>query len=41
VAQELRKKGFTLARPLAGGFAAWRDAGMPVEERNERSAVSP
>jgi len=26
-------RGFTLVRPLAGGFDAWIDAGYPVEER--------
>jgi rhodanese-related sulfurtransferase len=25
-------KGFTLVRPLAGGFDAWIDRGYPVEE---------
>jgi rhodanese-related sulfurtransferase len=24
-------KGFTVVRPLAGGFDAWVDAGFPVE----------
>jgi rhodanese-related sulfurtransferase len=24
-------KGFTLVRPLAGGFDAWVEAGFPVE----------
>jgi rhodanese-related sulfurtransferase len=25
-------RGFTLVRPLAGGFEAWLEAGYPVEE---------
>jgi rhodanese-related sulfurtransferase len=31
VALELQQLGFN-ARPLAGGFAAWRDGGMPLAE---------
>ena len=27
----LMEEGFTLVRPLAGGFDAWVDAGYPVE----------
>jgi rhodanese-related sulfurtransferase len=27
----LMDKGFTVVRPLAGGFDAWIDAGYPVE----------
>jgi len=27
----LMEKGFTLVRPLTGGFDAWVDAGYPVE----------
>jgi rhodanese-related sulfurtransferase len=27
----LMEKGFTLVRPLAGGFDAWVEAGYPVE----------
>jgi rhodanese-related sulfurtransferase len=30
VAQALRDKGFADARALQGGFAAWKEAGMPV-----------
>jgi rhodanese-related sulfurtransferase len=28
----LKKRGFENARALAGGFAAWRDANLPVEK---------
>jgi rhodanese-related sulfurtransferase len=28
----LMDKGYTLVRPLAGGFDAWIDLGYPVEE---------
>ncbi|MCU1227458.1 MAG: hypothetical protein JWO97_342 [Acidobacteria bacterium] len=31
----LMDKGFTVVRPLAGGFDAWVDAGYPVEATNE------
>jgi rhodanese-related sulfurtransferase len=31
VARLLIDKGFTVVRPLAGGFDAWVDAGFPVE----------
>jgi rhodanese-related sulfurtransferase len=33
VAQVLVENGFPNARPLQGGFAAWKDAGMPVEAK--------
>ncbi|MGZ3497717.1 MAG: rhodanese-like domain-containing protein [Vulcanimicrobiaceae bacterium] len=32
VAQTLRDKGYTKARALEGGYQAWCDAGLPVEE---------
>jgi len=32
VARLLIDRGFTLVRPLAGGFDAWVEAGYPVEE---------
>jgi rhodanese-related sulfurtransferase len=32
VARALIDQGFTLVRPLAGGYDAWVDAGYPVEE---------
>jgi rhodanese-related sulfurtransferase len=32
VARSLIDQGFTLVRPLAGGYDAWVDAGYPVEE---------
>jgi rhodanese-related sulfurtransferase len=32
VALLLRKKGITRVRPLAGGLAAWRELGLPVDE---------
>lgn len=31
MALELRKKGIRNVRPLAGGFFAWRDKGLPLE----------
>jgi rhodanese-related sulfurtransferase len=31
----LMDKGFTVVRPLAGGFDAWIDAGYPVESTND------
>jgi len=31
VARKLIDEGFTVVRPLAGGFDAWIDAGFPVE----------
>jgi rhodanese-related sulfurtransferase len=31
VALALRRHGVTRVRPLAGGFLAWRDSGLPVE----------
>jgi rhodanese-related sulfurtransferase len=31
VALLLRKQGISRIRPLAGGFQAWRDRGLPVE----------
>jgi membrane protein DedA with SNARE-associated domain/rhodanese-related sulfurtransferase len=31
LAVELRKRGFSRVRPLAGGFEGWRDLGHPVE----------
>jgi rhodanese-related sulfurtransferase len=34
VARTLIDKGFTVVRPLAGGFDAWVDAGFPVEPIN-------
>jgi len=33
VAQELRQAGWKKARALTGGWAAWREAGLPLEAR--------
>lgn len=33
VAATLRSKGFTNAEALEGGYAAWKDAGLPTEPR--------
>ena len=33
MAQVLVENGFPNARPLLGGFKAWKDAGMPVEAK--------
>jgi len=30
VALQLRKKGITRVRPLAGGYIGWRDKGYPL-----------
>jgi len=35
VAQTLREKGYTNAEALEGGYAAWRDAGLPLEPITE------
>ena len=32
MAQQLRKRGITRVRPLAGGFYGWREAGYPLTE---------
>jgi 3-mercaptopyruvate sulfurtransferase SseA len=37
VALELRKKGISKVRPLAGGFFAWRDKGLPLVRPTESS----
>ncbi|HKY99423.1 MAG TPA: hypothetical protein VJL35_16335 [Gemmatimonadaceae bacterium] len=33
-ALQLRKAGWTKARALVGGWRAWEDAGLPVEEKS-------
>ena len=33
MAQELRQAGWKKARALTGGWAAWQEAGLPVEAR--------
>jgi rhodanese-related sulfurtransferase len=33
VAQVLQDNGFKDTRPLKGGFAAWKEAGMPVTSK--------
>jgi 3-mercaptopyruvate sulfurtransferase SseA len=33
VAQELQRAGWPRARALAGGWAAWETAGLPVEPK--------
>lgn len=33
MARVLAENGFENARPLLGGFKAWKDAGMPVERK--------
>jgi rhodanese-related sulfurtransferase len=41
VALELQQRGFKNARPLGGGFGAWRDAGLPLTEVvTEHRAIS-
>lgn len=35
VAQTLREKGYANAQALEGGYAAWREAGLPLEPITE------
>jgi len=35
LAHELRKRGFPNAFALKGGFDAWREAGMPLEDKQK------
>ena len=35
VAQTLRERGFVNAQALEGGYAAWKDAGLPLEPISE------
>ena len=35
IAQALRERGFTNAQALDGGYAAWKDAGLPLEPISE------
>lgn len=35
VAQTLREKGYANAEALEGGYAAWKDAGLPLEPITE------
>jgi 3-mercaptopyruvate sulfurtransferase SseA len=35
VVLELRKAGWNQARALVGGWAAWQEAGLPVEPKPE------
>ncbi len=35
VAQTLREKGYTNAEALEGGYAAWKEAGLPLEPITE------
>lgn len=35
VAQTLREKGYEKAEALEGGYAAWKDAGLPLEQITE------
>lgn len=38
-AARLQELGFSRATDLAGGFAAWRDAGLPVQEAADADAI--
>jgi rhodanese-related sulfurtransferase len=42
VALELQQRGYKYARPLAGGFFAWRDSGLPLVDARtvEQRAIS-
>jgi len=35
VAQELRQAGWLKARALLGGWKAWKESGLPVEEKKD------
>ncbi len=37
MAQTLLQRGWTNARPLLGGFEAWRKAGFPTEAKPTRT----
>jgi rhodanese-related sulfurtransferase len=37
IARELREKGYANVEALEGGYAAWKDAGLPLETRGETS----
>jgi rhodanese-related sulfurtransferase len=39
VAQTLREKGYTHAEALEGGYAAWKEAGLPLEPITELRKV--
>jgi rhodanese-related sulfurtransferase len=39
VALQLKRAGFTKVRPLQGGFEAWKQAGLPVEETASEQAL--
>lgn len=39
MAQELRQVGWKGARALIGGWAAWQEAGLPVESRAKAAAA--
>jgi rhodanese-related sulfurtransferase len=41
VALQLKKAGMDRVRPLAGGFEAWRAAGLPVEKVAVEEALDP
>jgi 3-mercaptopyruvate sulfurtransferase SseA len=40
VAQTLLDAGWTDVRPLKGGFDAWRQAGYPLEPKQERRVTA-
>lgn len=39
VAQTLREKGYIHAEALEGGYAAWKDAGLPLEPITELRSI--
>lgn len=39
VAQTLREKGYANAEALEGGYAAWKDAGLPLEPITELKSL--
>jgi len=43
LALTLRKQGITRVRPLLGGYFAWRDAGLPLNDfafESEKAAAT-
>ncbi|HKU67874.1 MAG TPA: rhodanese-like domain-containing protein [Candidatus Baltobacteraceae bacterium] len=40
IAQTLREKGYANAEALDGGYAAWKDAGLPLEPIGEMRTLS-
>ncbi|HET7813690.1 MAG TPA: rhodanese-like domain-containing protein [Candidatus Baltobacteraceae bacterium] len=39
IAQTLQERGYTNVRALEGGYAAWKDAGLPTEPISQRQSL--